>query len=110
MPMAAMWAVSLPFCVRLRSATYVGWNVTAAGFNKGEACGLNGGYIPFARTKAERTANHDPRLSLAERYGNHAGYAAAVKGAADQAVKERFLLPDDAARLIDQALNSQVLR
>jgi hypothetical protein len=37
------------------------------------------GYIPFAKTKAERTANHDPRLSLEERYGTHTAYVDAVK-------------------------------
>ncbi len=37
--------------------TYLGWNVTAAGFNKGRICGLAGGYMPFAKTKAERQAS-----------------------------------------------------
>ena len=34
--------------------TYLGWNITAAGFDKGKICTLNGGYLPFAKTKAER--------------------------------------------------------
>ncbi len=50
--------------------TYVGWNVTAAGFSKGQICGLNGGYIPFAKTKAERMASGDPRPSIEERYAS----------------------------------------
>jgi hypothetical protein len=33
--------------------------------------------IPFAKTNEERTANNDPRPSLQERYGDHAGYVAA---------------------------------
>ncbi len=41
--------------------TYLGWNVTADGFYKGQGCGFSGGYIPFARTKAERLASGDPR-------------------------------------------------
>jgi len=96
----------------LRSAplgTYVGWNVTADGFDKGRACGLNGGYKPFAKTKAERTASGDPRLSLEERYGTHQGYVDAVKKAAEQAVSERFLLREDADKLIAQAAASNVL-
>jgi hypothetical protein len=89
--------------------TYVGWNVTAAGFNKGRICGLNGGFIPFAKTKAEREASGDPRPSLEERYGSHEVYIANVKIAAARAVKERFLLPEDADRLIAQAAVSDVL-
>jgi hypothetical protein len=89
--------------------TYTGWNVTSAGFNKGQICGLNGAYIPFAKTKAERMASGDPRLSLEERYGTHEAYVAKVKAAAEQAVKDRFLLQADADRLIDQAEASDVL-
>ena len=89
--------------------SYLGWNVTASGFDKGKQCTLNGGYIPFAITKAERLAAGDPRLSLEERYGNHDGYVAAVKGAVNRAVSERFLLQDDGKRLIDQATASNVL-
>jgi hypothetical protein len=87
--------------------TYVGWNVTAAGYNKGKICGLNGGYIPFAKTKAERLAAGDPRPSLEERYGSHQAWVAKVKAAADKAVAERFLLREDADRLIQQAESSE---
>ena len=59
--------------------TYLGWNITAAGFHKGKICNYAGGMIPFAKTKAERLANEDPRPSLEERYDDHAGYVAAVK-------------------------------
>jgi hypothetical protein len=89
--------------------SYLGWNVTAAGFDKGKQCTLSGGYIPFVKTKAERVAAGDPRPSLEERYGNHAGYVAAVRAAAEKAVNERFLLRDDADRLIAQASASDVL-
>src|SRR5579863_1738742 len=41
--------------------SYLGWNVTSAGFAKGMGCGLVGGYVPFAKTKAERMAAGDPR-------------------------------------------------
>ena len=89
--------------------SYLGWNVTAGGFDKGKQCTLSGGYIPFAKTKAERLAAGDPRLSLEERYGTHAGYVAAVRAAAEKAVKERFLLQDDADQLVAQASASDVL-
>jgi hypothetical protein len=90
--------------------TYLGWNVTRAGFYKGRGCGFAGGFIPFARTKAERLATRDPRLSLEERYRDHAGYVAAVKTAVERLLGQRFLLPEDAERLIHQAEESNVLR
>ncbi len=89
--------------------TYLGWNVTAAGFDKGRICTLNGGYVPFAKTKTERLASGDPRPSLEERYGTHQAYVDAVKAAAEKAVTERFLLPADADRLIREASASDVL-
>ncbi|MBN9319315.1 MAG: hypothetical protein J0I28_06485, partial [Caulobacterales bacterium] len=63
--------------------SYLGWNIAANGYMAGQNCGSNGGYIPFARTRAERTASGDPRPSLEERYGDHAAYVAKVKSAAD---------------------------
>ena len=93
--------------------TYLGWNITADGarpFHKGQICNYAGGMIPFARTAAERHANRDPRLSLEERYGSHAGYVEAVKKAAARAVREGFLLEVDAGALIAAAQASAVLR
>jgi hypothetical protein len=89
--------------------TYLGWNITAAGFDKGKICTLNGGYLPFAKTKAERAASGDPRPSLEERYKTHEAYVDAVKVAAEKAVAERFLLRSDADRLVAQAAASDVL-
>ena len=89
--------------------SYLGWNVTAAGFDKGKICGLAGGYVPFAKTKAERVAANDPRPSLEERYGTHQGYVDAVRIAAEQAIRDRFLLREDADKLIAQAQASEVL-
>lgn len=90
--------------------TYLGWNITAAGFHQGKICNYAGGMIPFARTEAERMANSDPRLSLEERYKTHAGYVEAVKAAAAQAVTQGFLLQEDADALVKQAAESNVLK
>lgn len=93
--------------------TYLGWNITAGGerpFHKDQLCAYAGGMIPFAKTKAERAANNDPRLSLEELYTDHAGYVAAVRKAAASAVAQGFLLPKDADGLIAAADASQVLR
>jgi hypothetical protein len=90
--------------------TYVGWNVVAGGFYKGFNEGLSGGFIPFARTRAQRLEQGDPRPSLEERYQDHAGYVAAVRKAIECLSAQRFLLPQDAERLLRQAEESNVLR
>jgi hypothetical protein len=90
--------------------TYLGWNITAAGFHKGQICNYAGGTVPFAKTKAERLANEDPRPSLEERYVNHAGYVAAVATAARKAVAEGFLLEADQKKLIAAAEASDVIK
>lgn len=90
--------------------TYLGWNITEAGFHKGKVCNYNGGYVPFARTRAERLSTGDPRLSLEERYVNHDGYVAAVKAAAQKVSDQGYLLPADRDELIRQATESSVLR
>ncbi len=90
--------------------TYTGWNITAAGFHKSQNCDYTGGYVPFAKTRADRVASGDPRLSLEERYGNHAGYVQAVQRAAANAVAKGFLLQADADALVAAADASQVLK
>ena len=93
--------------------TDLGWNVTASGarpFHKDQICSYAGGMIPFAKTRAERIATSDPRLSLEERYTDHAGYVAAVRKAAGNAVAQKFLLPKDADALIAAADASNVLK
>ena len=90
--------------------TYLGWNITAAGFHKGQVCNYIGGYIPFATTMSERLASGDPRLSLVERYGTHDGYVAAVTQAANNAFAQGYLLAEDRDALIAQAAASDVLK
>ena len=90
--------------------TYTGWNANAGGFYKGHIRTNTGAFIPFAKTKAERLATGDPRASLEERYGTHENYVAQVRAAAERLVRGRYLLQDDADRLIAQAEASKVLR
>lgn len=93
--------------------TYLGWNITAGGarpFHQGQICNYVGGMLPFAKTRAERLASGDPRLSLEERYGSHDGYVAAVAQAAARAVARGFLLQADADALIALAQASEVLK
>lgn len=91
--------------------TYTGWNVTAAGFFKGQPCGggLAGGFIPFQPTRAARQMAGDPRPSLEERYGTRAGYVCAVRAAAAREVERGFLLALDGERLLRRAGEGDVL-
>jgi len=117
--------------------TYLGWNITSGPgnpffdgrpFHAGQVCNYVGGMVPFFKTRAQRLAAGDPRLSLEERYGTHAGYVAAVRAAANNAACQGYLLagpaaaamgarctttipagfPDDWANLVNQAINSDV--
>jgi hypothetical protein len=90
--------------------TYLGWNVQARGFGAGGGCGFAGGFIPFARTRAERIASGDPRLSLEERYHDHAGFVARVRLAIARQQASGWLLPDDAAAMLRAAEESDVLK
>lgn len=90
--------------------TYTGWNLGQPDRWPDRLCSLAGSFIPFAETRAERMLAGDPRPSLEERYGSHAGYVATVRAAARELVRQRFLLPEDAERLISEAEASDVLR
>jgi hypothetical protein len=84
-------------------ATHTGWNFYKAPYPEGELCDREGSYVPFAKTKTERLANGDPRPSLEERYGNHGAYVQRVKEVVRELLEARLLLPEDAARLVDEA-------
>ncbi len=83
--------------------TYTGWNLGRKDRFENGLCNLQGSFIPFAATKAERLATGDPRPSLEERYPSRDAYLAAFRKAAEGLVAQRYLLPDDAALLIDRA-------
>ena len=90
--------------------TNTGWNLYAAGPRGRDLCSLTGAFFPFARTRAERMASGDPRLSLEERYSDHAGFVSAVRRAADESMARRLLLPEDAEVLVRMAEESGILR
>jgi Alpha/beta hydrolase domain len=66
--------------------------------------------IPFARTAADRRAVNNPRASLEERYGSHAGYVSAMRRVTERAMAAGFMFRDEAERLIRGAQASKVLR
>ncbi|ALM86829.1 hypothetical protein ASB57_07715 [Bordetella sp. N] len=89
--------------VAVPRATYTGWNPRAEGYGPSALFPLYGAAVPFAATRTEREANHDPRRSLEERYPTSAAYVAEVQAAADRLVAERLLLTEDAQRAVDLA-------
>ena len=83
--------------------TYTGWNLYKTPFPEGELCDRDGSFLAFAKTRAERTAKNDPRPSLEELYGDHAGYVKKIEAAATALVRQRLLLQEDAERYIERA-------
>jgi hypothetical protein len=85
-------------------ATYTGWNFrTAAIGGTDQLVSLLGSSVPFARTKAERDAAHDPRRSVEERYASSEAYLAKVRTVADALVAGRYLLPGDLPQVMKRA-------
>jgi hypothetical protein len=68
---------------------------------------VQGSYIPFPATEAERARTGDPRPSIESRYPSHADWAFRVIAAAERLVGERLLLREDADRLIAAARESR---
>ena len=74
-------------------ATYTGWNLRAQEIGApDELFSMQGSWIPFARTKAEREKAGDPRLSIAERYAGRDEYLSKFEAAAKALVTAGFLL------------------
>ncbi len=91
----------LPPEVAVPLATYTGWNLRRREVGaEAMLASLAGSYIPFARTAAERRATGDPRESIAERYGNFAEYRRRFAAVCDDLVERRYLLREDADRLM----------
>jgi hypothetical protein len=94
--------IRLP-AIQVPTGTYTGWNLQPKSLALDELSGLLGSYIPFSKTKAERRKRGDARLSLQERYRDKADYVHQVSRAARVLVEQRFLLPEDAKRIIAEA-------
>ncbi|MBP6773883.1 MAG: hypothetical protein KA154_12855 [Gemmatimonadaceae bacterium] len=90
--------------MRMPLGTYTGWNPIPSGALKGRERSLAAGYVPFARTKAERLASGDPRLSIEERYASPFAYYTTAVAQTQDLVRQRLLLPEDAFRLLKQLM------
>jgi Alpha/beta hydrolase domain len=94
--------VAVPF------ATYAGWNLRAMPAGGDDGCDHFGQQIAFAKTKAERLAAGDSRMSLEERYASHADYVAAVASVANGLARDRLLLDEDVQRYVAAAQAASV--
>lgn len=94
-----------PLLAMMPLGTYLGWNVTATGWYKGKQCAFAGGFIPFAKTRAERLAAGDSRLSLEERYGSVWSYYWYAHWYVGEMVEQRYLLGPAAQRWVNMLLN-----
>ena len=84
-------------------ATHTGWSVRRPEYGGDDLCDANGQKIAFAKTTEQRIAAGDPRLSIQERYPTEESYLSEVARAANALREERFLLDEDAARIIKSA-------
>jgi hypothetical protein len=86
-------------------ATYTGWSLRS-GAQANDGCEGAGQMIAFPKTKADRLASGDPRLSVEERYPSFSVYAVMVKSAVEDMVTKRLMLQEDAQPAIDRLLRS----
>jgi hypothetical protein len=88
-------------------ATNSGWGLRSAAFggkaDGTDGCESTGQSVVFAPTAAARLAVGDPRPSLDERYGSHAGLVAARTAAANALLAKRLLLQADVNAYISNA-------
>ena len=87
--------------IQIPLATYTGWNLRSADIGApGEMFSMQGSFIPFFRTKAERELHNDPRLSIEERYSGRVQYLEKIEGAARNLVSSGYLLEADVPRIV----------
>jgi hypothetical protein len=86
-------------------ATYTGWSLRG-GAHANDGCEGAGQMVAFPKTKADRLASGDPRLSIEERYPSFSVYAGMVKSAVEDMVTKRLMLQEDAQPAIDRLLRA----
>jgi len=90
--------------IQVPLATYTGWNLRSADIGAPEEMNsMQGSFIPFARTKAERELHHDPRASVAERYSGRADYLGKIEAAARKLVAGGYLLEADVPQVVEHS-------
>jgi len=80
-------------------ATYTPWSLRWGQPRPDEMRDFRGTLLPLPRTRQPATSNGDTRPSIEELYTNFDTYMAAVRQAADELVRQGFLLPEDRGRV-----------
>ncbi|MDA0745427.1 MAG: alpha/beta hydrolase domain-containing protein [bacterium] len=84
--------------------TFTGWRFRRPESGAPNALvGLEGAWVPFARTATDRQAAGDPRLSVQERYENREAYLDQVRRATQGLIDDRYVLPCDLNRILERA-------
>ena len=90
--------------VQVPLATYTGWNLRSPYIGAPEEMfSMQGSFIPFFRTKAERELWRDPRLSLEERYSGRAQYLEKIEAAARGLAGHGYLLEADVSDIVEHS-------
>lgn len=85
-------------------ATLTGWNLRSAQRGaQDQMAEFYGSTFPLAKTKEQRAAAHDPRLSIAERYASREDYLKRATAAADELIRQRFVMPQDRDLVVERA-------
>jgi hypothetical protein len=85
-------------------ATFTGWNLRAASLGApAELYSMQGSFIPFPKTRADRERTGDPRLSVAERYAGKQDFLQKVGAAANGLVTAGFLLERDVPKVVERS-------
>jgi len=90
--------------IQVPLGSYTGWNLRSPNIGAPDQLfSQAGSWIPFPVNKVERKKRKDPRPSIEERYPTKNDYLDKITAAAQQLVKEGFLLDRDVPMLRDRA-------
>lgn len=93
-----------PVELRAPLATYTGWNPRHPEQGApGDLMAMMGSTLGFPLTRGQREQTRDPRPAIEERYASRAAYQDAVRRAADELVRERWMLAEDVAAVVERA-------
>jgi hypothetical protein len=73
-------------------------------------CALAGAYVAFPRTQADADTAQDPNRAVLDRYKTRNDYVDRIRTAARELERDGFLLPDDAAIIIQSAAENPLWR
>jgi hypothetical protein len=84
-------------------ATYAPWNLRDPSIGApDQRVSFEASWIPFPKTAADRQRTGDPRKSVEERYKSREDYLARYTAALDELIKQRWILPEDRAAVLER--------